>query len=119
MKGLVYLLTLSSIGFAAMIGSFDANAIELYNYKSSSSNKIVKMTENQVTKIWGSDTPACIKDGAKLLGVNKAFRAKGLGYRDCSSSEKAQEKQRMLGYKVEKIDFTSLPDSVAEGVTGE
>lgn len=94
------------------------HAINLYNYKDSSSN-ITKLSKEQVEQIWSSTSvAACIKDGAKLLGVNKTFKDLKLGYRDCSSSDKAKEKQKMLGYKVEVIAFTSLPADIAKQVLG-
>lgn len=95
-----------------------ASAIEILSYKSTASSKIAKMSEASLDKIWTSATPACIKDGAKLLGVNKAFKEKSLGYRDCSTSDKALEKQRMLGFSVVKIDFTSLPIKTAKQILG-
>lgn len=94
-----------------------AFGIELLSYKSTNSN-IVKLSEAKINSIWTSKTPACIKDGSKIVGVNQAFLDKKLGYRDCSSSDKAREKQKMLGYKVVKIDFTSLPTSIAKTVMG-
>lgn len=93
-------------------------ALELLGYKNTNTN-ITKLTTASVETLWASKTPACIKDGSKLLGVNAAFKDKNLGYRDCSSSDKAREKQRMLGYKVVKIDFTSLPDALAKEVLGK
>jgi hypothetical protein len=93
------------------------HALELYNYKDTSS-KIVKLSAEQVNSLWSSAQPACIKDGAKLLGVNKSFKDARLGYRDCSSSDKAKEKQKMLGYTVNVISFTSLPADIAKKVIG-
>lgn len=110
-------------GFALMIGLLvlgmaalkPAHAIELLAYKSSSS-KIVKLDDASVEKVWASATPTCLKDGSKILGVNKAFKTKKLGYRDCSSSESAIEKQRMLGYEVTVIKFTELSDNLAKKI---
>ena len=102
---------------AMIISINSASAIELLNYKSSASG-IIKMTDASVEKVWASTTPACIKDGSKLLGVNQAFKAKGLGYRDCSASKKALVKQKMLGYRVVKIGLTSLSTKMAKSVMG-
>lgn len=99
----------------AMVMTVNAQAIELLAYKSTST-KIVKLDDSAVEKAWASATPACLKDGSKLIGVNKAFRAKNLGYRDCSSSDSAREKQRMLGYEVTVIKFTELSDAMARKV---
>lgn len=100
----------------ALVVVTNVNAIELLSHKNTSTN-VVKIARDQVESVWASETPACIKDGSKLLGVNKAFRSKGLKYADCSASDKAREKQRMLGYEVVKFDFTSLPDDLAKEVT--
>ena len=97
--------------------SFNASAITLHQYKASSS-KIVKKSDAEVNKIWESSTPACIKDGSKLLGVNKAFVEKRLGYSDCSTSDNAKEKQTLLGYNVEVIRLTSLSPAMAKQVKG-
>lgn len=97
--------------------SFNASAITLHQYKSTSS-KIAKKSDAEVNKIWESATPACIKDGSKLLGVNKAFIEKRLGYSDCSTSDNAKEKQNLLGYSVEVIKLTSLSPVMAKQVKG-
>jgi len=102
-----------SIASVLLLLTLNASAIELLSYKNTNTN-VSKISEASLNTVWASTTPACIKDGSKLLGVNKAFKSKNLGYRDCSSSDKAREKQRMLGYKVVKINFTELPDSVAK-----
>lgn len=102
-----------SIAAITLLLTLNASAIELLSYKNTNTN-VSKISEAALSTVWESGTPACIKDGSKLLGVNKAFKAKNLGYRDCSSSDKAREKQRMLGYKVVKINFTELPDTVAK-----
>lgn len=107
------LMTITLVAFFYMIGSVQAQTLEIHAYKSSSSS-IVKLNADSVAKAWNSETPVCVKDGSKIVGVNAAYTKKGLGYRDCSDSDKAKEKQRMLGYTVMKIDFTSLPDALAK-----
>jgi hypothetical protein len=99
------------------LSMLNAHALELLSHKSTSTN-VVKLDAATVEKVWASNAPACLKDGSKLMGVNKAFRAKGLKYADCSSSANAKEKQRMLGYEVVVIRFTELPDAMARQVVG-
>lgn len=98
--------------------SFNAMAIELLSHKNTSTG-ITKISDSEVEKVWASSTPACLKDGSKLMGVNKAYRAKGLKYSDCSSSDKAREKQRLLGFEVVKIDFVALSETMARKVYGK
>jgi hypothetical protein len=102
----------------AMVATLgQAHALELLAYKSTSS-KTVKLDDAAVEKAWSSATPACLKDGAKIMGVNKAFKAKKLGYRDCSSSDAAVEKQKLLGYEVTVIKITELSANLARKVYG-
>ena len=93
------------------------HAINVYNYKDGQTS-IKSMSTSQVESIWSAAQPACIKDGAKLLGVNKAFKDNKLGYRDCSSSDNAKKKQELLGYKVTVIKLTELPKDIALQVLG-
>lgn len=96
--------------------SFQANALELFNYKKAS--KMKTYTKAQVEQVWASNVPACLKDGSKLLGVNKAYKTAGLGYRDCSTSENAIKKQELTGVKVNVIKLTELPSDIAKEVLG-
>ena len=114
-RSLVLGALVTAIMLATINGAF---AIELLSTKNTSTN-ISKISDSEVNRVWSSNTPACLKDGSKLLGVNKAFIEKRLKYADCSTSEKAREKQRMLGFSVAKIDFTSLSDSMAKQVSGQ
>lgn len=98
--------------------SFQSFALELLSHKSTGSS-IVKIADSAVETVWASSTPACLKDGSKLMGVNKAFRAKGLKYGDCSSSDNAKEKQRLLGYEVAVIRFVELSETMAKKVAGK
>lgn len=104
------------VALFALVAS-NSHAIELLSTKNTSTN-ITKISDSEVEKVWASETPACLKDGSKMLGVNKAFLAKRLKYADCSTSDKAREKQRMLGFEVVKIDFVSLSDAKAKQVLG-
>ena len=104
---------------ASVIGLINqAFAIDVLSIKASGSN-ISKIADSEVERVWKSETPACIKDGSRLLGVNKAYLAKHLKYADCSVTDKAREKQRMLGFSIVKIDFVSLSDSMAKTVNGK
>ena len=102
----------------AMVLTTNVFALELLSHKSTSSN-VVKIDDASLEKLWASNTPACLKDGSRLMGVNKAFRAKKLKYSDCSISDNAKEKQRMLGYEVAVIKFVELSDSMAKKVAGK
>jgi hypothetical protein len=96
--------------------SMNANALELQAYKSTSSS-IVKISDASVNALWVSANPACLKDGSKILGVNKAFVSKRLGYRDCSASDTAKEKARMGNYTVTVVKFTELSDTMAKSIS--
>lgn len=108
MTKLIALLTLTI--------SLNASALELLSYKNTNS-KTVKYTEASVNEAWNKG-PVCIKDGSKILGVNQQFRDAKLGYRDCSVSETAQEKHRLIGVNVAVIKLTELPDTMAKKILG-
>jgi hypothetical protein len=99
--------------------ALNANAIELKAYKSTSSS-IVTLADSEVNKIFSDSygSPACLKDGSKIVGVNKAFTAKRLGYRDCSTSDAAKAKQHGLGYEVVVVKFEQLSPALMKQVTG-
>jgi hypothetical protein len=109
MKNLFLVLALSIVS--------QAHAISLLSYKDTGSS-IVKIQDAEIERVWASNTPACLKDGSRIMGVNKAFRAKKLKYADCSSSDNAKEKQRLLGYEVAVIRFTQLSEGMAKKVAG-
>lgn len=92
-----------------------AQAIELQAYKDGSSEGIT-LSDASVESAWASNTPACLKDGSKILGVNREFKAKGLGYRDCSMGEGATRKHKALGYKVTVIKLSELSDGMIRKV---
>ena len=98
--------------------SLNASALELNAYKSTTTN-IVKIDDAAVEKVWAATQPACLKDGSKIIGVNKAFLSQKLGYRDCSSSDAAKEKARMMGYSVTVIKLVELSDAKAKQVLGK
>lgn len=87
-----------------------AHAMELLAYKDTAT-MTVRYPDAEVERIWSASTPACLKDGARLLGVNKAFKQARLGYRDCSQSANARIKQKALGFEVAVIKLTELSDA--------
>ena len=101
----------------SLVLSFNTYALELLSHKNTASG-IVKIDDAALEKAWASSTPACLKDGSKLIGVNAAFRSKGLNYSDCSSSDNAREKQRMLGFQVTVVKFTELSDAMGKKILG-
>lgn len=102
-----------------MFTTLSVNAMELQAYKSTSS-KIVKITDNQVDEIFSSSfkNPACLKDGSKIIGVNTAFKKLSLGYRDCSSSDAAREKQKALGVEVVVVKLEQLSSAKMKKALG-
>lgn len=102
------LLGLTAIAFVLMIASFPVQALELYNYKDGASS-VQTVSKQQVEKAWSTSTPTCLKDGAKLLGVNKAFKDNGLGYRDCSNSAKRKRVHKAQGFQVVVFKLSELP----------
>lgn len=95
----------------AMVMTLNAQAIELLSVKSSGSGLSV-MTEKTVSAAWASASPVCLKDGSKLLGVNKAFKAAGLKSNDCSNSEAKKRIHKIRGFEVTVLRFSELPDSM-------
>lgn len=93
------------------------DSTELLNYKDGQSSVKV-ISESELDKVWGSNSPACMKDGAKLIGVNKAFKAKGLGYRDCSNSATKQRIHKAQGFNVTVFKLGQLPESVIKKIMG-
>jgi hypothetical protein len=73
-----------------LILSFNTQAMELLSVKKSGSSLNV-LTVESVNKAWNGSTPACLKDGSKLLGVNAAYlKTFGKNGKLCSNSEAAQ-----------------------------
>jgi hypothetical protein len=106
------------LGCLVLLTVSKAFSLDLMPYKSaSSSSKIQKVSDSVVESSVNSNVPTCFKDGAKLIKVNKAFTLKGLGYSDCSTSATAQERQRLLGYKVNVFKLTQLSPKLAAEVT--
>lgn len=102
------LLGLTLVAFVAMISSFPAQALELYNYKDGASS-VKTVTKSQIESAWSSATPVCLKDGAKLIGVNKAFKDNALGYRDCSNSASRKRVHKAQGFQVTVFKLSELP----------
>ncbi len=102
------LLGLTLVAFISMITSFKAHSLELYNYKDGASS-VKTVTKAQINKAWAATTPTCLKDGAKLIGVNKAFKDNGLGYRDCSNSANRKRVHKAQGFQVVVFKLSELP----------
>lgn len=105
----------SLISIVLFTVAFNSHALELNAYKDGSSNTVT-LSDSAVESAWASNTPACLKDGSKILGVNKEFKNKGLGYRDCSNGEAATRKHKALGYKVTVIKLAELSDNMIRSV---
>lgn len=88
--------------------SFQANAIELLGYKDTGSGVTV-LSKESVNAVWNSDQPACLKEGGKILGVNKAYRAASLTYADCSTTEKRKRIHKAQGINVTVLKLSELP----------
>lgn len=104
------ILTLTKIG--------TAEAIELMSYKDTNTG-ITVVSEEQLNKVWDSNQPACLKDGSTLCGVNKAYRAKRLKYRDCSTSSKTRRKHKARGYEVTVFKLAELPEALIKKISCE
>lgn len=102
------LLALSVYGFIMLILSQPVHAIELLSYKDTATNTTV-ISKQAVESAWASSSPVCLKEGAKLIGVNKAFKAARLGYRDCSNSPKRARIHKAQGISVTVFKLSELP----------
>lgn len=89
--------------------SLNVMSAELLAYKDGTSNAIT-ITDSSFETVFAANSPACLKDGSKILGVNKAFKSMGLGYRDCSNGVANLRKSKALGYKVTVIKLAELSD---------
>lgn len=112
------LLTLTAYSFLAMITSFNAHSIELLSYKDSNAGTVT-ISKQAIESAWNSSKPACLKDAAKLLGVNRAFKAQGLGYRDCSNSAARKKVHRALGFEVVVFKLSDLPADMIKSIKGK
>lgn len=109
MKGLFLVL--------AVVFSVNVSAIELQSYKSTGS-KITKIGDSELETLWASNKAVCLKDGARMLGVNKAYKAANLGYRDCSESDSARIKAEALGQEVVVVKLAQLSKAKIKQVLG-
>lgn len=105
----------SLIAIIALTTMFNVHAIELQAYKDSAT-QVVTLSDAAVEKAWALNAPACMKDGSRILGVNKSFKSLGLGYRDCSNGIAAARKHKALGYKVTVIKLAELSDNMIRQV---
>lgn len=97
-----------SIVLLATLVTLNTQALELLNYKNTSTGTTT-YTRETLESVWSSQTPACIKDGAKIIGVNKAFKSMNLGFRDCSQSPNRQKIHKALGFKLAYFRLSELP----------
>lgn len=111
------ILTTFILSVAFFILATTASGIELLSYKDSNTG-LHTYDASTITKIWESDVPACIKDGAKLVGVNSAFKKRNLGYRDCSSSKQRKKIHNALGIQVVYIKLSELPVDMIREIKG-
>ena len=105
---LIALITLSTV---------NAYSVEMLDFQVTS-GAITKVDQASFEKIWASNTPACIKDGGRVLKQNKAFAAKGLKKSECSDTPKAKAKQELLGYTVVKFSVETIPAQYAKQAMG-
>lgn len=101
----------------AVLSLGTAQAAEMLNFETTS-GAISKVDAGTFEKVWGSSTPACIKDGGKVLKQNAAFKSKGLNKSACSDTPKAKAKQELLGYTVVKFSVETLPANFAKQALG-
>ena len=109
------LLTIAFAAAMVVVAAQKANAVEivgLKNFKTSKTGVAPNVTKTEVAALWASNKPACIKDGSKVLAVNKAFASANLGSRDCSSGAKTLAKHKKLGLKVWVIQAYQLPSEM-------
>ena len=106
----------SIITLAVMVASLNSFAFEIHSYKSTGS-KLSKINETSFNEAW-TKKAVCVKDGAKILGVNKAFKEAKFGYRDCSNSDATLEKHRLVGVETVVLKVVELPDSIAKKFLG-
>lgn len=108
-------LTLLAITAYAFLSTLNCYALDLYNYKDNAKTAGI-YTDKTVEQIWKSKTPACIKKGSKLLGVNKAFMANNLAYADCSNSAGNKRIHAALGFQVQVIKLDQLSTNMIKQV---
>ena len=110
-----FILSVLTVAFLLLINMSQASALELLSYKDTSSNVTV-VTKQAVESAWASNQPACLKEGAKLIGVNQAFKQARLGYRDCSNSAKRQRVHTAMGIKVTVFKLSELPTDMIKNI---
>ena len=92
----------------ALITSTVTFAQDFQDYKASS-DRDYSAAEFKTT--WAT-TPSCIKKGGKIVAVNAAFKSKGYGYGDCSSSKKAELINRKMKRTIKVFKLAYLPQTV-------
>ena len=104
------------MGLMVMLTAINyCSAMDLLAYKTNS--KVIRdISDKDFERLYQSNVPVCVKDGASIKTVNKAFKQAGLKYADCSSSDKALRKQAKLGFKVIVLPMYSLSTKYAKQV---
>ena len=92
-----------------------ASALELLSYKDSASSVTV-LDAASVEKAWASASPVCLKDGAKILGVNAKFKELRLGYGDCSNSAAKKRIHGAQGFNVTVLKLGELPADMIKAI---
>lgn len=90
-------------------------ALDLLSYKNTGSSVTV-LSESAVNTTWNSNTPTCLKEGGRILGVNKAYKAKRLKYADCSTSDKRKRIHEAQGIEVVVFKLGELPMSMIKTI---
>ena len=98
-----------------MIVSLNCQAGAFLNYKNAlapSTSDRPTLTKKEFITIWESDVIACVKDGSKVIGINKSFATNKISKRRCSPKGAAFVrdvlKKRMVVLYAEQIASTGL-----------
>lgn len=89
--------------------------MDLLSYKGTGT-KLHSYNDTEIESLWSSSKAVCLKDGAKIIGVNRKFKEMRLGYRDCSNGEAAERKAKALGYEVIVVKLAELSDNKIKSV---
>jgi hypothetical protein len=72
------------------------------------SNGKITITDAAYDSVINGNSPACVKDGGSVIGVNEAFNTAKLKSRDCSNGDAAAAKHEALGLKVTVFKLAEL-----------
>jgi hypothetical protein len=109
-------LTITATALYLLFGFItNSYALELLSYKDTNTGVTV-ISRQAVESAWASNEPACLKEGAKIVGVNNAFRSNNLGYRDCSNSAKRKRIHQAMAIKVNVFKLSELPTEMIKEI---